>query len=176
MKKYIALIVIMTITGLSLSAQPNRGKGFRNAGGPCYQQFGERGFGMDLTDEQQEAIRELRVEHMKNTLPLRNQMQELAAEYRSLITQDEPNMGAVENNIDQRAEVRKELQKIRAEHRLEVRSQLTDDQKVLFDSRRMNRSGKGNFNGRRGNFGGRRGYGQGYGQGNGPWCPWNDQE
>lgn len=120
----------------------------------------------DLTEDQQTKIEALRVNHLKEMTALRNQTDILRAKKRALMTSDNADMKEINSVIDQMTELQNKKLKASAKHQQEVRSLLTDEQKVYYDSRpgRGHRNGKGMRSGRRG-----RGYGQGagYGQGNG---------
>jgi Spy/CpxP family protein refolding chaperone len=137
-------------TGL---AQP--GKGMR-----MNKNNGQRGMHMmcqnipDLTDEQQEKIEALRVEHMKKRTAFRNQIHEKMAQIRTLTSGDNINMKKAEALADEVAALKAQMMKEAMSYRNNVRNLLTDEQKVYFDSRApRHRMGKG------------RGHGQGFGNG-----------
>lgn len=132
---------------------------------------------LDLTDEQEEELTSLRLEHYKEVKPLRSKMIELKARERTLLAEDNVDMKALNNVIDEQTDLNNKIRKLRAEHRVQVRSQLTDEQRMILDQRRSNRYlGKGRgfagprgMQGRRGGFGPRGdGYGR-WGDGSGRW-------
>jgi Spy/CpxP family protein refolding chaperone len=103
-----------------------------------YGQFG-MGHGMmwndycflpDMTDEQAEQIKELRLAHYKEVRPLRDQMSELAIKHRNLMRAGNVDTKAINASIDEKTNV-------------------TDEQKMVLDN-----SGRG-FGMRKGmrNFG-----------------------
>lgn len=104
---------------------------------------------LDLTDEQTAAIEKLHLDFQKETLSVRNKIQEKNAQLNTLITE-----GADRNKIDQLVEeigeLRTTVHKGRIGTHLKVRELLNDDQKVKFDSHFINRSG---FPAHRGGFG-----------------------
>ncbi len=178
----ILAIALLMFAGTNLYAQ--RGRNYSNQG---------KGFGQnqscmmlpDLTEEQQNKIDALRVGHLKEMNTFRNQMNELRAKKQTLQTNDNADLKEINSVIDQMTEVHNKMMKTSAQHRQEVRSQLTDEQKVYFDSRPMrgNRNGRGAGRGAgtgrgygQGNGQGYNqaaGYGRGYGRGLNPYCPYN---
>ena len=88
----------------------------------------------DLTQDQKEKISELRIDMLKETQPLRNQIEELRAAFHSLMTSDNPDTKAIEKNIDERTKLQSELMKSHAGSRLAMSNLLTDDQRVIFNS------------------------------------------
>jgi Spy/CpxP family protein refolding chaperone len=166
MKKVTVLVAaVLMIVGTNSFAQ--RGRNFDNrSDGFGRFEFCERI--PDLTENQEAKIKDLRLDHLKEMNNYRNQMNELRAKERTLMTTDGTNMSEINAVIDQRTDVHNKMMKASAKHRRDVRSTLTDEQKVYFDA--MPRHGRGNGRGHgkagRGsrNF---NGPGQGYGQGQG---------
>ena len=115
----------------------------------------------DLTDEQKEKIADLRTEHMKVMLQKRNQVQEKMAKLRTLETAEKADLNAINGLIDEVSDVKADIAKLQAAHRQKVRSLLTDEQRVIFDSR----PGKGPHGTGHGHFGKRSGEGN---------CRWNN--
>ncbi|MCD4832307.1 MAG: Spy/CpxP family protein refolding chaperone [Bacteroidales bacterium] len=164
-KVTVLAIAVLMFAGSNLYAQ--RGRNYSTQG---------RGYGQgqicmmlpDLTEEQQNKIETYRLAHLKEMNTHRNQMNELRAKRQTLITSDNSDMKEINAIIDQMTSVHNKMLKTSAKHRQDVRSQLTDKQKVYFDSRPMRgqRNGRGagygRGNGRGYNQGA--GYGQGYGQ------------
>ena len=115
---------------------------------------------LDLTEDQQNQITELRTEHLKEVLPLKNKLAELRAQYRTLITAASPDQKAINRNIDEQSKVRNQLMKAGTDFRLKFRNVLTEDQRLILDSRADRRGGmKGNFGNCRRMFGMHRGFG-----------------
>ncbi|MCK4630208.1 MAG: Spy/CpxP family protein refolding chaperone [Bacteroidales bacterium] len=153
----VLLTLLMIIAGTSLFAQRGRGQGPCGMGyGPAwssdksdfqrpargYGQFG-MGQGMmwndycllpDMTDEQAEQIKELRLAHYKEVQPLRDQMSELAIKHRNLIRAGNVDTKAINASIDEKTNVMNKLMKKQAEFRAEFRNLLTDEQKMLLDN------------------------------------------
>ncbi len=89
-----------------------------------------------FTEEQQEKIKALRLESIKEIQPLRNELNELRAKERTLTTAEKADMNAINKNIDQMADVQAKIQKIRAKQQQEIRSMLNDEQRIKFDEMR----------------------------------------
>lgn len=90
---------------------------------------------LQLTEEQQNKMATLRLNLTEKNLPLRNQMGELRAKKISLQSGDNQDLKAISKIIDEMSALQAKIMKNAAEHRLEVRSLLTAEQKVMFDAR-----------------------------------------
>ena len=114
---------------------------------------------LELTDEQQEQITALRTEHYKAVTPLRYKLAELKAGERTLLSEEDVDMKAVNKNIDEQTEVENSLKKLQAEHQVAVKKILTDEQIMQFRQQRhfANRDNYGR-NGNREGAGMGRGY------------------
>lgn len=95
----------------------------------------------DLTEEQQAAIKQIRLDGLQKATSHRNQMDELRARKRNLMTQAQPDMGAINSIIDEMTTLQNAQMKERAAHRQSIRNQLTEEQRVVFDNRAMRRAG-----------------------------------
>ena len=89
----------------------------------------------NLSPEQEARIQQLRAAQLERSLKHRAQMDELRARKRSLMLEKSPDMNAVNALVDQMTALRGEMMKEAIKHRQEVRSQLTDEQRVQFDAR-----------------------------------------
>ncbi len=102
---------------------------------------------LDLSEEQQEQMQALRLEHYKVMKPLRNQMAELKAREQTLISEEEVDMKALNKVIDDQTALQNKMRKLSVEHRLAVREILTDEQMMKLDQRRNIANGRqGRFN------------------------------
>ena len=145
-----SVVVLLIACAPTLTAQPGMMNG--QGGG---QGFKNHHMGIpNLTDEQQTKIENLRVAHLKEIQPLKNQMAELKAKQRTLTTADKPDMKAIDANIDEITKLQNTIMKKAAAHRQDVRAVLTDEQKLWFDAHAGNWK-KGN------GFGQRKGMGPG---------------
>ncbi|UCF71686.1 MAG: periplasmic heavy metal sensor [candidate division WOR-3 bacterium] len=88
----------------------------------------------DITEQQKEQIKSLRVEHMKEMKPLRNQLAEKKARLNTLTTADKVDMSEVNKIIDEIGKMKTGIMKLKEQHRQDVRKLLTDDQRLFFDS------------------------------------------
>jgi hypothetical protein len=77
----------------------------------------------NLTEEQQKEIQELRTGHLK-------EMQQLRAKRRSTY------------NMDEKNQIRNQMLEKQSNHRKDIRSLLSEEQKTFFDANCQNRSGK----------------------------------
>lgn len=165
MKKVTLLVAVaIMVIGTSTYAQRGRncdskGQGFNRA------EMCERI--PDLTEDQKTKIEDLRLEQMKEMTNHRNQMDELRAKKRTLMTSDNADMKEINSVIDQMTSLQNKRMKASAKHRQEVRSLLTEEQKVYFDAMPRHRRGHGKgMKQGRGNMQGP-GYGRGHGMGQG---------
>jgi len=89
-----------------------------------------------LTEEQKDAMKEIRLETAKEVKPLRNQLRELNARHQTLTTAEKADLDAIYENIEKMSDVKTEIAKIRAQQHQEVRGLLTEEQLLKFDSRK----------------------------------------
>jgi Spy/CpxP family protein refolding chaperone len=145
--KAIATIIVTSLFLLNLNtalAQRGQGRqGVRMQDDPRMNQKCEQMI-PDLTEEQENKISELRTSHMKNMLEDRNLLNENRAKLRTLQTQDNPDMDAIHSLIEEMGKIRTEMQKERASHHQEIRSMLSEEQKLYFDKHLM-RQGRGTY-------------------------------
>jgi len=141
MKKFNKLSAIV-LTGLFLFIAANsmaqRGQGFKGRG---MNRFDGPRFNWqcqmlpDLTEEQQEQIKDLRVDQMEQMTQYRNNLMEKRVALRKFQTQENPDMDAINQTIEEMGEIRTEMHKARAENHQEIRKVLTEEQRALFDAR-----------------------------------------
>lgn len=117
-----------------------------------------------FTEEQKEAVKEIRLETAKEMKLLRNQLHELKASHQTLTTAEESDLDAIYESIDEMADVKTEMAKIRARQQQQIRGLLTEEQLLKFDNRKkmmrnkMHRSFRNGGEGRFRSFdGGRKG-------------------
>lgn len=89
--------------------------------------------GLNLTDAQKETFKNGMIAMQKEMKPLRNELGELTARQKTLVSADEPDMKAINKNLEKIGELKTQMAKIQVKHRLEMRSQLTEEQKLKFD-------------------------------------------
>ncbi|PLX02908.1 MAG: hypothetical protein C0594_11445 [Marinilabiliales bacterium] len=127
----------------------------------------------DLTEEQQTKIEKIHLDHMKEVLPLKNEMKEKNAKLNTLTTVEKVDMNSVNAIIDEIGAIKTQLMKKRVAMEQEVRSLLTEEQRIHFDMKHSHNGmgkhhkGMGQHNGCCGQGGEGHGNGHGYGHGNG---------
>jgi len=84
---------------------------------------------LDLSEAQQEAIDKIRTESRESGVETRKRIMRLQNELEGLMLQDEPDAGEVEKLVREIGELKTEQRVRRALTRLEVREQLTDEQR-----------------------------------------------
>jgi Spy/CpxP family protein refolding chaperone len=100
--------------------------------------------GLNLTEAQRTSFKEGMIALQKQMQPLRNQLGEAEAHQKTLTTAEKPDLGAINKNIEKIGEIRVQMAKIQVKQRLEMRAQLTDEQRLKFDMmKRGMRDGKG---------------------------------
>ncbi|QKG79844.1 Spy/CpxP family protein refolding chaperone [Tenuifilum thalassicum] len=150
----ILMVVLLLATTTAMAQGP------RNRGNNSGVQQGKSGYCMlNLTPEQEQKINDLRVNHLKEVTPIKNELREKQAHLRTLESADKPDMAAINKTIDEIGALKTKLMKARVAHRNEVSQLLTDEQRVIFNSR-GNRGFKNGMKGRKG-----RGMGKGMGIG-----------
>ena len=151
----IMALAIVMIGGTSTFAQRGQGMGPGGGQGYGYNVGVCTGYGLDLTEDQQNQMNKIRVAHMKAVQPVRDQLLELNAHQRTLMNAEDADQKAINKNIDEITKLENKLMKVGSEFQLKVKSILTDEQKVMMQSRQ----------GRFGNFGQGINRGRGRGQG-----------
>jgi len=139
MRTLIAAITIFTLIGLtnpSNAQRADRFRGDRNFPERREAFMQQRNPEMRLTDDQKEKFRELRIETEKKLKPFQDQLRELLAKHQTLVTVDKPDMTTIESSLEQISKTRLEMAKIRAAMHQDVRAQLTEEQRLMFDKRR----------------------------------------
>lgn len=124
------IVALLLVTGIAFAQQPGMGQGH----GEKMCSRGHRSMIRDLTEEQTEQMKELRVEHWKAVQPLRNQIGEKRARLRTLSTSDKVDMAGINRVIEDIGKMRTQMMKERARHRQDVRELLTEEQRVMFDA------------------------------------------
>lgn len=137
------IILLVTVIGLSLSAlpvcaQPSKAHPYSGKNPREIRQVARPdGFasmkGLELTEEQRDEIRKIRVEGMKGRTQERNQLKEKSARLEVLQTTDKPDMKEINKVIDEIASIRAKTMKDEAVRRQKIRSLLNDEQRVYFD-------------------------------------------
>ena len=94
----------------------------------------------DLTEQQKEQLKKIRTANMKEILPIRNTVAEKKAHLRSLQSAEKAEMNKINSTIDEISTLKTKIAKLRAENHQKVREILTDDQRIIFDSKPKGKS------------------------------------
>ncbi len=94
---------------------------------------------LELTDEQESQILELRLDHQKEMMTLRDERHGLRTEMKLLLTEDNPSSSKVSDLAGKVGDVAKKTALEKADHRMKIRNILTDEQKVKFDLMALHR-------------------------------------
>jgi Spy/CpxP family protein refolding chaperone len=133
--KWAILLSVILLTGVN--AQPGGGRGY-GPQHPDNQNFvpGQgmaQLFSLDLSTEQQEQMKALRLEHYKVMKPLRLKMAELRAREQTLLSEEPADLKAINQVIDEQTRLMNQIWKNQVEHRLAIREILTDEQQMKLD-------------------------------------------
>jgi len=104
----------------------------------------------DLTEEQKEQIKGLRVELMEDLITMKNKLGEKTAKLRTLQTATKANMSEINKVIENIGDLRTDIMKLKAACHQEIRSLLTDEQRVFFDAHHPPQGGPGGHHGQPG--------------------------
>ncbi|RMG34223.1 MAG: periplasmic heavy metal sensor [Methanobacteriota archaeon] len=97
---------------------------------------------LDLSEEQQEKIANLKLEQEKEILPLRNQIRTLRDEIRLLKTADKVDLDKINKKIDQITGLQNKVMKIRQKYFAKIREILTPEQRTKMNLMIMKPKGK----------------------------------
>jgi len=133
--KTAGLFLMASLMVTSLNAQFSR-QGGRGSGayGHGNAQMSAQ-FSLDLTAEQQEAMKTLRADNYKTMKPLKNSMQELKARERTLMSEESVDMKSVNRVIDEQTDLMNKMRKIQVTHKVGVKEILTDEQEMRLEQR-----------------------------------------
>jgi Spy/CpxP family protein refolding chaperone len=138
MKTASKLVLIALVISLPLMAFAQQGP--REGRGMMMEQ-------LDLTDDQQAQVQELRLDHQKEMITLQDEMHSLHNQMKLLLTEDKPSSSEMETLAGKIGTASRNIALAKANHRLDVRKLLTDEQKVKFDMMTLHR---GDHRGHRG--------------------------
>ena len=135
--KILMLVMLMSCSAVVIAqtADNDSTKSFRGQNREMRMNDHQRGpkNGHYLTDAQRDAFKKSRFEMQKQLQPLKNVLGELKAHQKTLITIDQPDMNDINKNIEKMGSLNVEMAKIMAQHRIDTRAQLTDEQRLMFD-------------------------------------------
>lgn len=147
--KILSIVLLMSMSAILMAQTTENGpkKPMRGHDRAMMMQRNQRGHAdsMDLTDPQKEAFKQSMMVIHKQLQPIRNELGEAEAHQKTLVMKEKPDLGAINKNIERIGALRVEMAKIQTKHHLEMRAQLTDEQRLKFDifkGKRMHDNGK----------------------------------
>jgi len=96
----------------------------------------------DLTPEQEKKIDELKTKLQKDILPIKLQLQEKKAHLKVLESAETIQLTAINATIDEITLLENKKMKLKAQYRQDIRSLLTEKQRLVYDTKCMNNSNK----------------------------------
>ncbi len=109
---------------------------------------------LNLSEEQQDKIADLRMDQREEMIDLRARLEKQELQLKKLQREDSPNQKKIHAQIDRIGATRVEMAKLRADHHLEVRALLSPEQQKQMkefkrqDMRKHDRSQRGHQPGR----------------------------
>lgn len=156
-KKSTLTVVAILLVTTSVIAQPNNQnkRGMAESGKCKYAHTRQpKDFcnELELSEDQKSQIDALKLEHQKNMLQSKNQLNEKRAKLQTLETAEPADLKAINKTIDEMAVIKTSMVKQRAEHKQKVRSLLNEEQRIKFDLHASKRGkGHGHRGGNKGN-------------------------
>ena len=148
--KNILLVGLLLVLATTVFAQPMRKNMQRPARmlgeRPRQQQFEQ----LNLTDEQEKTMEDMRIKHQKELIPLQSQVKSKRLDFKQEMNADNPNQAKLESLVEDMGNIRTEIQKKRVAHRLAMRNILTKEQREIMDNNRRGFRGKRGMRGQRG--------------------------
>ncbi len=129
----------MILSSVILTAQPGKARG-------GYYGWSDQ---LNLTTEQIKEINTLRTEYMKERMSAQADVASLRLDLRQLMIAEDPNQRKIKAQLKKIHTKEAAIEDVWVQHRLNIRAQLTEEQRVLYDSKPMlGRGGNGRGNGR----------------------------
>ena len=141
--KRILIIAMITIFSIGAMAQGRPGKGDRPFRGAHADGERFRFQALNLTEEQELSIEKLRLKMQKESIPLHTELKSLHDAHRLMVIDDKASDSEIEKNLRKQNEIRTDLGLMRVKHLREVRSLLTDEQRVTFDNHYLTKGKRG---------------------------------
>lgn len=131
MKKMIIglAMIILALDATLLTAQPAPSRRDQDLGR-------RQGFlALNLSETQEQAMRELRRKHAKELIPLRGQWQSADLDLEAALEADEPDLAKINRLVDEKSKIRAEITKKRLAHRIAMAKLLTPEQCKIWRDR-----------------------------------------
>jgi Spy/CpxP family protein refolding chaperone len=155
-KKRVITVVVLALAGVALIALPAAALRGRAGGGMGTAKSMGMAMRPAFTDEQMEKMEKIHDKYDDERVELSNRLKVIMLEAHDVVAGETPDFNAIERRIEEAAEVKVKLAKLRLKMHKEIRPLLDDDQKVLFD-RGLGRMLHGGMGGHPGMRGGMRG-------------------
>ena len=127
MKQHILTFGLIAALALTMNLFAQRGFGPKAERGSKMEQM------LELTDEQQETLESLRLEHRKEMLPLKTKLKSLEGDLKLEMTAEEFAESEAKEILTEMEKVRTEMHLSRLLHQQDVRNMLTPEQRQTFD-------------------------------------------
>jgi len=139
MKHRILLNLFLLVWGATALAQPAPLPANPADDQPGWAADEQESAALKLTTDQQKAMQELRLQHRKELVPLRGDLELLEIDLQTAMTADKPDLAKINALVDKIAKARAEVEKKRIALRFKLRDQLTPEQRKIWDERRGGR-------------------------------------
>ena len=140
--KYLVIIIVSVLMAGSATAQP--GRGFQGEMGKCRTEMKEK---LNLTEEQETAIKQIRRESGKSMIDLRADMKKKRLDVRALMDSDNVDGTKLEQLFREQADLQIRMKMAMFETRQKIMAELNADQQKIWKEmkpqRRMGKRGKG---------------------------------
>lgn len=126
------LVAIIVVLGLSLSVMAQQHQRRQMPQQSMKAQSGLQF--LDLTEEQKDQIKEIHLAHMKDMQPNKDEVKINRAKINALLNNDDPDMKEIVSLVKANGKLLTQIQVKNIEQKINVRSLLTDDQKIIYDA------------------------------------------
>ena len=128
--------LLIVFGALNLSAQNRKGnKPHMKGDKPKMEQQDSHRQGIpNLTEEQRDKIKEIRIDFKQSSQEITNELKELETKLHSLKTTEKPDMKAIYAQIDKISTLKVKIEKKRADMEQDIRKLLDKEQKLFFDN------------------------------------------
>jgi Spy/CpxP family protein refolding chaperone len=89
---------------------------------------------LDLTEDQKDQIKQIHLAHMKDVQPLKDEVKINRAKVNALLNNDDPDMKQIISLVETNGKLLTQIQIKSIEQKINVRSLLTEEQKIIFDA------------------------------------------
>ncbi len=89
---------------------------------------------LGLTEEQNDQIKQIHLDHMKDVQPLKDEVRINRAKIDALLKKDEPDMKQIVSLVEANGKLLTQIELKSIEQKINIRSLLTEEQKIIFDA------------------------------------------